>query len=163
MSSLEKSINGLQKRARLKSMTAQRIQKLHPASCFPPDPPAVSIRNRLFVRISPNEDHRPPSRLTFIGINPTTYSAIAALLASRSSACIDCINLFDACDKSGPRATLNDLQLLAVFNKTNIRLRCAQSYWQTKGSTIIIINVQHHQLGLLIEKFRTGIVLHFRP
>ena len=129
-------------------MTDQRIKKLHPASCFPASPSAVSIKNRLLIRIAPNKDHHTPSRLTFIGINPTTYSTIAALLAWRPSACIECINLYDACEKLGPRTTLNDLQLLAVLNKTNIRLRWVQSYWETKCSTVIIINVQHHQLGL---------------
>lgn len=129
-------------------MTDQRNKKLHPATCFPANPSTVSIRNRLFVRIAPKKDQHTASQLTFIGINSATYSAIAALLALRPTASIECINVFDACEKSRPCTILNDLQLIAVFNKTNIRLRWAQSYWETKQSTVIIINIQHHQLGL---------------
>lgn len=126
---------------------ANQRTKLHPSSCFPANPPAVNIQNQLFIRIASNRVRYARSRLTFIGVNSTTYSAIAALLACQPSASIECIHLFDACAKSGPRATLNDLQLVTLLNKTNTQLRWAQSYWETKDSTIVIINVQHHQLG----------------
>ena len=142
-------------------MTNRRT-KLHPSSCFPPNPPAVNIKNRLFIRVAPNHVRHVRSRLTFIGVNSTTYSAIAALLASRPSASIECIHVFDACAKSASRATLNDLQLVALLNKTNIQLRWAQSYWETKDSTVVIINVQHHQLGMWKESFINESILIFR-
>jgi len=102
-------------------MTQHRT-KLHPLSCFPPNPSTSNTKNRLFIRIAPNHARHGCSRLTFIGINTTTYSSIAALLAYRQSTSIECIKLFDICQKLEPRATLNDLQLTALFNKTNIHL-----------------------------------------
>jgi len=125
----------------------QPRRKLHPSSCFPPNPSVPSTRNRLFIRIAPIQARHYCPRLTFIGINETTYSAIAALLACRPSTSIECIKLFDVYQKLEARTTLNDLQLIALFNRINIRLEWVQSYWETKDSTIIIINVQHNQLG----------------
>jgi hypothetical protein len=122
--------------------------KLHPSSCFPSNPPTSNTQNRLFIRIAPNQSRHCCSRLTFIGINAKSYSTIAALLAYRPSASIECIKLFDVCQKLEARTTLNDLQLVALLNKTNTHLQWAQSYWETRDSTVIIINVQHHQLGL---------------
>ncbi|CAF4426637.1 unnamed protein product, partial [Adineta steineri] len=85
-------------------------------------------------------------RLTFIGINATTYSSIAALLSYKLSTSIECIKLFDIYQKLEVRPILNNLQLLALFNRSNTHLEWVQSYWETKDSTIIIINVQHNQL-----------------
>jgi hypothetical protein len=127
-------------------MTHHRT-KLHPSSCFPSNPVTPSTQNRLFIRIAPKQSRHFCPRVTFIGINDTTYSAIAALLAYRPSASIECIKLFDICQKLEARITLNDFQLVALLSKTNTHLQWAQSYWETKDSTIIIINVQHHQLG----------------
>jgi hypothetical protein len=131
-------------------MTHHRI-KLHPSSCFPSNPVVANTQNRLFIRIAPKQSSHSCSCLTFIGINDTTYSAIAALLAYRPLVSIESIKLFDICQKLEARTTLNDLQLVAILNKTNIHLQWAQSYWETKDSTVIIINVQHHQLGLEFE------------
>ncbi len=128
-------------------MTQYRT-KLHPSSCFPSNPSVPNIQNRLFIRIAPNQTRRYCPCLTFIGINAVTYSAIAALLAYRQSTSIECIKLFDVCQKLEVRTTLNDLQLIALFNKINIHLEWTQSYCETKDSTIIIINVQHNRLGL---------------
>jgi hypothetical protein len=122
--------------------------KLHPSSCFPPNPSVPNTQNRLFIRIAPNQTRHYCPRLTFIGINATTCSAVAALLAYRQSTSIECIKFFDVCQKLEARTILNDLQLIGLFNKTNIHLEWVQSYWETKNSTIIIINVQHNQLGL---------------
>ena len=127
----------------------QHRPKLHPSSCFPPHPSAPTIRNRLFIRIAPTEIRHHCPCLTFIGINTTTYSTIAALLACEyQSTTIEYIKLFDLCETKEVRMILNDLQLIALFNKSNIRLEKVQSYWETKDSNIIIINVQHNQLGL---------------
>jgi hypothetical protein len=122
--------------------------KLHPSTCFPSNPCEPSTQNRLFIRVASNQTRHNCPRLTFIGINTTTYSAIAALLAFRQSTLVESIKLFDVSQKLEARTTLNDLQLIGLFNKTNTRLEWAQSYWETKDSTIIIINVQHNQLGL---------------
>jgi len=125
--------------------------KLHPSSCFPSNPSVPNTQNRLFIRVAPNQTRHYCSRITFVGINTTTYSSIAALLAYRPSISIECIKLFDVYQKLEARTTLNDLQLIALFNRINIRLEWVQSYWETKDSTIIIINVQHNQLGLLYK------------
>lgn len=130
-------------------MTQYR-SKLHPSSCFPPNPPPLNTRNHLFIRISSNQTQYTSPRLTFIGINETTYSTIAALLAYRpTSLSIESIKLFDICPKFQSRTILNDLQLIGLFNKVNIHLECVHSYLETKDSNIIIVNVQHNQLGLL--------------
>ncbi|CAF2480396.1 unnamed protein product [Rotaria sp. Silwood2] len=122
--------------------------RLHPSSCFPPSPSTPNTQNRLFIRVAPSEARHRCCHLTFIGINTTTYSAIAALLAYGQLTSIEIIKIFDIYDKQQARIILNDLQLIALFNKCNIRLERVQSYWETKDSTIIIINVQHNQLGL---------------
>ncbi|CAF0961855.1 unnamed protein product [Adineta steineri] len=121
--------------------------KLHPSSCFPPNPSIPNTQNRLFFRnASLQTTHYHCPRLTFIGINATTYSSIAALLSYKLSTSIECIKLFDIYQKLEVRPILNDLQLLALFNRSNTHLEWVQSYWETKDSTIIIINVQHNQL-----------------
>ncbi|CAF1980154.1 unnamed protein product [Rotaria magnacalcarata] len=120
--------------------------KLHPSSCFPSNSSVPNTKNRLFIRVAPVGTRQYCCRLTFIGINSTTYSTVAALLVSRHSTSIESIKLFDIFEKQETRTTLNDLQLLAIFNRTNIRLEIVQSYLETKDSSIIIINVQHYQL-----------------
>ncbi|CAF0753924.1 unnamed protein product [Rotaria sp. Silwood1] len=126
-------------------MTQYRT-KLHPSSCFPPNPSTPNTKNRLFIRVAPVETRYRCCRLTFIGINTTTYSAIAALLAYGRLTSIEVIKVFDIYEQQESRFILNDLQLIALFNKCNIRLERVQSYWETKDSTVIIINVQHNQL-----------------
>jgi hypothetical protein len=132
----------------------QNRPKLHPSSCFPPNPPASNTQNRLFIRTGPTQVRYSRPRLTFIGTNTTTYSSIAALLAYQQSTSIEYIKLFDVYGQLESRAILNDLQLVAVFNRVNTRLQWAQSYWETKDSTIIIINVQHNQLGMWFKNVK---------
>lgn len=128
----------------------QYREKLHPSSCFPANPSGFNTRNHLFIRISSNRTRFKSARLTFIGINTTTYSAIAAILASQIAGSIECINLFDICSKKEVHANLADLQLISVFRKVNVELHYARSYWETKDSSIVIINAQHNRLGQLI-------------
>ncbi|CAF3187108.1 unnamed protein product [Rotaria socialis] len=120
--------------------------KLHPSSCFPPNSSVPNTQNRLFIRVAPVGTRQYCCRLTFVGINSTTYSTVAALLVYGHSTSIERITLFDIFEKQETRTILNDLQLLAIFNRTNIRLEIVQSYLETKDSSIIIINVQHYQL-----------------
>ncbi|UJR35869.1 hypothetical protein I4U23_028612 [Adineta vaga] len=124
----------------------QHRSKLHPSSCFPPNPSVSTTKNRLFIRNSPIQTRPYCAQMTFIGINQTTYSSIAALLVHRPSTSIESIKVFDICLKEDVRTILHDLQVTAVLNRNNVRLERVYSYWETKDSIIIIINVQHHQL-----------------
>ena len=129
-----------------REMKAHR-PRLHPATCFPPNPPEPNTQNRLFIRVASSSTQPSCPLLTFIGINASTYSTIAALLASRLETPIDSIKLFDIGGQREAHATLHDLDVVASLNKTRTRLEWVQSFWQTRGSTIIVIHVQHHRLG----------------
>lgn len=121
--------------------------KLHPSSCFPPNSSLSNIRNRLFIRVSSCEKQHHCYSLTIIGIDATTYATIAALLAYGQSTSIERIKLFDINEKTNARIILNDLQLIGLFNKCYMHIQRVQSYWETKDSSIIVINVQHSRLG----------------
>jgi malate/lactate dehydrogenase len=82
-----------------------------------------------------------------IGVNASTYSTIAALLASRPRTSIESIKLFDIGGQREAHVIVHDLQSVASLNKTKTRLEWVQSFWETKDSTIIVILVQHHRLG----------------
>jgi hypothetical protein len=106
-----------------------------------------NIRNHLFIRIAPQKTRHRSTHLTFIGLNSSSYAAIAALLVASSSTTIELIQLFDISGEQEARVNLHDLQSIVSLNKTNVRLEWVHSYWQTKNSTIIVINVQHNRLG----------------
>ena len=125
--------------------------KLHPSTCFPPSPPPPDTRNRLLVHVGQRPHRFACPRLTFIGANATTYSTIAGLLACRLSTSIESIKVFDIGGQSEARAALQDLLVIGLFNRTDTRLQWAQSYWETRGSTIIVVNVQHNRLGVQVN------------
>ena len=121
--------------------------KLHPSSCFPPSPTPLILQNQLFLRYDSGTKKTSPLCLTLVGQNNSTYAAIAALLASRSSVAIDCINVFDIDDTKEGHCVLHDLQSMASLIGRNVHLQRVHSYWETRNSTVIIISTQHYRLG----------------
>jgi len=134
-------------------MKSYHREKLHPSSCFPANPPEFNMRNHLLIRIASSRTRFKNVRVTFIGVNTTTYSSIAAILVSQIAESIECINIFDICSKVDVKTNLNDLQLISLFKKRSIQLNYVQSYWETRDSSIVIINVQHHRLDESLSKW----------
>lgn len=121
--------------------------KLHPSTCFPPNPSTSTILNSLLLRQAPTNNQRTSVCLTLVGQNKYIHSTVAALVSARPRSSIECIKIFDIDEKEEGQIILNDLQGMAAINRMNVRLEYVQSYWQTKDSTLILIHVQHHRLN----------------
>ena len=121
--------------------------KLHPSTCFPPNPSTPTLTNRLFIHHAPSRDKRASVCLTLVGRNRYIHSIVAALLTARPRTSLECIRIYDIDGQEEGQWVLNDLQGMAALNRTNVRLENVQSYWQTKDSAIVLVHVQHHQLS----------------
>ncbi|CAF0942787.1 unnamed protein product [Didymodactylos carnosus] len=118
--------------------------RLHPSTCYPQFPSTTSTQNRLLSRISPLKRYQ-TSSICFIGCNPITYSTISCLLSQKCL--IHSIKLFDIHGIKQAKLQIFDLQVVAILNKLDVKIQYSHSYYETKNSTLVIINVQHNRLA----------------